>query len=143
MDTCKLTFSACATGQDLYLTVRFDGSVIYQGYPGTQAQQIHHDFADADDAEHELLIEMSGKLPHHTKIDQDGSILSDQVLEISGVALDGIELGQVFYQQASYHHDFNGTQPEIQDQFFGTMGCNGTVRLRFTSPSYLWLLESM
>ena len=46
-------------------------------------------------------------------------------------------------EQAVYTHDFNGTQPEIEDTFFGEMGCNGTVSLRFTTPIYLWLLENM
>ena len=47
------------------------------------------------------------------------------------------------YSRERFQHDFNGTQPEIKDTFFGEMGCNGTVSLRFTTPIYLWLLEHM
>jgi hypothetical protein len=46
-------------------------------------------------------------------------------------------------EQAVYTHDFNGTQQEIQDEFYSEMGCNGTVSLKFSTPIYLWLLEHM
>ena len=39
--------------------------------------------------------------------------------------------------------EINGTQESVDDDFFGTMGCNGTVRLKFSSPVYLWLLETV
>jgi len=42
-----------------------------------------------------------------------------------------------------YCHDFNGTQPAVVDRFHGSLGCNGTVTLKFTTPIYLWLLENM
>jgi len=49
----------------------------------------------------------------------------------------------VFIDHATYTHNFNGTQAETTDKFYGEMGCNGTVSLRFTTPIYLWLLETM
>jgi hypothetical protein len=90
-----------------------------------------------------LEIELQNKLPEHTSIDESGNILSDRVIELQNISLDDIQLGQIFTQLATYQHDFNGSQPMIQDQFFGSMGCNGTVRLKFVSPVYLWLLENM
>jgi len=44
---------------------------------------------------------------------------------------------------AQYQHDFNGTGNPTIDKFYGEMGCNGTVSLKFTTPIYLWLLENM
>mgnify|MGYP003352455181 CR=1 FL=1 len=43
----------------------------------------------------------------------------------------------------AYRHDYNGTGQPTEDNFFGVLGCNGTVELRFTTPIYLWLLEHM
>jgi hypothetical protein len=44
---------------------------------------------------------------------------------------------------AAYHHDTNGSTAPVTDSFYGTMGCNGRVEMRFTTPIYLWLLENM
>jgi hypothetical protein len=44
---------------------------------------------------------------------------------------------------AAYHHDTNGSTGAVTDSFYGTMGCNGRVEMRFRTPIYLWLLENM
>ena len=61
----------------------------------------------------------------------------------AALAFDEIELKQIFIDHAVYTHNFNGTQTEIQDKFYGEMGCNGTVSFKFTTPVYLWLLENL
>jgi len=98
---------------------------------------------DGVEAEHVLKLILKGKKPEHTQIDANGDIISDAVLEISNLTLDEIELGHLVTKLAVYSHDFNGSQAPIRDEFFGTMGCNGTVELSFTTPIYLWLLENM
>lgn len=143
MDNCTLSFNARASGPDLTLVVRFDQQEVFRSVLGTDAQTIRHEFPDGETQDHVLEIEMVGKQPQHTRINESGEILEDRMINISNMALDGIELGQVFYQHARYHHDLNGTADPIEDGFFGDMGCNGKVVLRFSSPSYLWLLESM
>ena len=143
METCKLALQARATGADLTLIVRLDSREIWHGEPVLDWMDINCEFADTADQEHVLEIELQNKLPEHTSIDESGNILSDRVIELQNISLDDIQLGQIFTQLATYQHDFNGSQPMIQDQFFGSMGCNGTVRLKFVSPVYLWLLENM
>lgn len=96
-----------------------------------------------DDAEHVLKLVLKGKCTDHTAVDSNGNILSDSVLTISDLAFDGIELGQLFYDKAVYTHDFNGNGTITKESFFGTMGCNGTVELKFSTPIYIWLLENM
>ena len=96
-----------------------------------------------DDAEHELRFVMKHKTTEHTKIDEQGNIITDACLTVSNLAFDEIELTQIFIDHAVYTHNFNGTQTEIQDKFYGEMGCNGTVSFKFTTPVYLWLLENM
>ena len=96
-----------------------------------------------EDAEHELRFVMKNKTTEHTKIDEQGAIVSDACLTVSNLAFDEIELKQIFINHAVYTHDFNGSQAEIQDKFYGDMGCNGTVSLKFSTPIYMWLLENM
>lgn len=98
---------------------------------------------DDDERDHELKFVLKNKTQSHTKVDEAGNILKDSVVEIKNIKFDEIELGHMFFEQAVYCHDFNGNGPATEEKFFGTMGCNGTVSLKFTTPMYLWLLEHM
>jgi hypothetical protein len=98
---------------------------------------------DDSDGDHELKFVLKNKTHDHTKVDEAGNIVQDAVIEIRNLKFDEIELGQIFYDQSVYQHNFNGTGEETQQQFYGTMGCNGSVSLKFTTPMYLWLLERM
>jgi len=104
--------------------------------------EFKYDLPD-EDAEHELRFVMKNKTVEHTKVDEQGNIIADACLIITELAFDEIELKQIFIDQAVYTHDFNGTQEIIQTKFYGEMGCNGTVSIKFTTPIYLWLLENM
>ena len=143
MQTTKLGFKISATQAVLDLRVMLDGQVQWQGCPGTDVHDIAVEFNDADDESHVLEFVLSGKTIEHTKITDQGEITSDVTVRIQDIAFDDIEIDQIFSELAEYHHDFNGTQPAIVDQFYGEMGCNGTVRMEFTTPIYLWLLENM
>jgi len=105
-------------------------------------QQILIEIPD-DDAEHELRLIMKNKTTEHTRIDEAGNITADAKLTVIDIAFDEIPLGHMFTEQATYEHDFNSTGQPVQDKFYGEMGCNGVVRLKFKTPIYLWLLEHM
>ena len=96
-----------------------------------------------DEADHELRFVMKNKTSSHTQVNESGDIVADAVLTISALSFDEIPLGHMLVEQAVYTHDFNGSGPSTQDKFYGEMGCNGTVSLKFSSPIYLWLLEHM
>jgi hypothetical protein len=132
------TNSAMALG----LRVLLDQVTIFENAHVTETVQLQHQMSDAD-GEHELTFELFGKLPEYTKITETGEIVSDSLLELSNISMEDIDLDQIFQSLAIYRHDFNGSQTAINDQFYGTMGCNGTVTLKFTTPVYLWLLENM
>jgi len=108
--------------------------------PGQQLIKIDIDDADGD---HELRLILKNKKATDTKIDEQGNIVSDATLTISDLAFDEIKLGHMVTKLATYTHNYNGTKELTQDQFYGEMGCNGTVSLGFTTPIYLWLLENM
>ena len=137
--TIGTTDPTAALGLEIWLdtTKLFDTNhVVYDALPLTFE-------LDEDEGAHELRFVMTGKTQDHTKIDETGTIVKDASITVRDVAFEEIELKQLFVDQAVYRHDFNGTQPEIEDKFYGEMGCNGTVSLKFTTPIYLWILDNM
>lgn len=126
----------------LGLEIWLDHEQIFNSEHVNSTVDFKHEFADTE-AEHQLRFVLKNKLAEHTTIDADGNIIKDARLTISNVVFENIEIDQVFLSKSVYTHNFNNTQPEIKDQFFGEMGCNGTVAIDFTTPIYLWLLESM
>ena len=138
-----MEFDVRATGPDLNLQVKLDGNIIWDGYPDLEVQTVSHDFDDDAEQDHVLEFLMHNKLPEHTVIDSTGMILQDRCIHISRMCFDDIELGHTFHEITQYYHDHNGTTDPITDQFYGTMGCNGRIEMRFSTPIYLWLLENL
>lgn len=108
-------------------------------------QESHKFSADLSDneGEHELRFVLKNKLSEHTQIDADNKIIGDARISVSGIEFDGIALNQLVPALAEYQHNFNGTGELFKDKFYGELGCNGTVSLKFTTPVYLWLLSVM
>lgn len=100
------------------------------------------EISDADGT-HELRIVLKNKQPEHTKVDADGNIIEDAMLAVELVEFDEININDLFIQKSQYTHSFNGNDAPVTDRCYGALGCNGTVSLQFTTPFYLWLLESM
>jgi hypothetical protein len=107
-----------------------------------QSQIVEHELND-DDADHVLRFVLKNKRPQHTSISESGEIESDARLFVKNIQFDGTDCDLLTYQSAEYCHDFNGTGELTQERFYGELGCNGTVSMRFTTPIYLWLLENM
>jgi len=143
-DTSAISFdihTSDATAK-IGVAVWIDNVSVFQTDHLTETTHVKHDVVD-DNQERELCIVISGKTQDHTKIDEQGNIVKDVVVNIKNVTIDGIDISQLFNEKTVYTHDFNGTQPEVEDSFYGAAGCNGTVSLKFTTPIYLWLLENM
>jgi hypothetical protein len=136
------TISSTDLKAKIGLEIWLDDKQIYNTEHIAEPVNFTHDFDDVD-GDHRLRFVMKNKTGDHTTIDSEGNILSDCRICISDLSFDEIKLGQLFLELAVYEHNFNGTSDTILDQFFGEMGCNGTVTLEFTTPIYLWLLESM
>lgn len=138
--SCELdtTDASCALGLEIWL----DGQQIYDTSHVQEHARFQHELSDAE-AAHVLQFVMKNKQPEHTKISQSGEIVQDARLVIKNITFDEISLGHMFTELATYSHDFNGTGPATQGKFYGEMGCNGTVELKFSTPLYIWLLENM
>ena len=130
------TNAAVPLGLEIWLDNQqlFDQAHVQENYKfGT-------DFSD-DDGEHELRFVLKNKLSEHTQIDVNNNIVNDARIVISGIEFAGIALNQLVPDLAEYQHNFNGTGELSNHKFYGELGCNGTVSLKFTTPIYLWLLE--
>ena len=147
MTICPLWLSVQPFGyrnsNSLKLTVRFDNTTIFDNILTDGLIKIQHEFEEKDNVPHTLEIEMSGKIQDDTVVDADGQIIKERSIEITTLNIGDIEIGQLFFDRSEYYHDFNGTADPIVDKFAGIMGCNGTVKFKFSSPAYLWLLENM
>lgn len=141
MTEFKITCRVTATGPGLLLSAKIDDREFWRGDP-CGSHDLAIDLSD-DDGEHVIVFELSGKTAAHTIIDSAGEIIQDLTVSIVDLAFDGISQGHAASEQMTYEHDFNGTGDRIKEKFYGTMGCNGTVSLQFTTPIYLWLLENM
>ena len=130
------------TAVPLGCEIWIDDTCVFDQDRVTDPAVVDYEFSD-DDGEHSLRITLKNKLPEHTKIDDQDNIVSDALVSVTEILFDEIDCTQIVQDLAVYRHNLNGTAPEIQDQFFGDMGCNGTVELKFTTPVYLWLLENM
>lgn len=108
--------------------------------PGTH--HVIHEF-DSNDGDHILKIKFKNKTNEHTKINDAGEIISDALINISNITLDEIKIDQLVFEKSEYIHDGNGSQTIAVHRFYGDLGCNGHVQLRFSTPIYLWLLENM
>jgi len=140
----KITFTLDTTDAmaELGFEAWIDNHKFYDNTHVTESEHLAVDISDVE-AEHKLRFVLKNKAADHTQVDETGNIIADARLKITNIAFDEIQLGHLITEQATYEHDFNGTAPPTQDKFYGDMGCNGTVSLKFNSPIYLWLLEHM
>ena len=137
---CKISNSDSTV--PLGLEIWIDDLLIFNFDHVEDPVDVNYDLDDSE-GEHELRFVLKNKTAEHTRLDEDGNIVKDTVLTISDLKFDDIELAQLFYDHAVYTHNFNGSGEPIQDKFYGSLGCNGTVSMKFTTPVYLWLLENL
>lgn len=142
MDNSTLSMRVSATEPELDVSICLNDVNIFQGKPGVDPVTVNHEFNDTDQ-EYTLTIKLSGKTIDHTKVDELGNIIKDVLVSVTDFRLEDIDVSKIVFQQAKYHHNFNGTQDNIVDSFHGTIGCNGQVIFKFQAPCYLWLLENM
>ncbi len=144
MDTvsfcCTITPTTAAV--PLGMEIWIDNQKLFDQAHVQESHKFSADILD-NDGEHELRLVLKNKLSEHTLVDADNNIVSDARISVSNIEFDGIALNQLVPALAEYQHNFNGTGDQIIDEFYGEMGCNGTVTLKFTTPIYLWLLEHM
>ena len=139
-----ITFDLSCTDYSapLGFDVLLNNDVVFTTEHVAEPTPVTIDISD-DEGQHELKFVLKNKTQDHTQVDEQGNILSDAVLSIGNMSFDDIKLEHMFVEQTVYYHDFNGSKELAENKFYGDMGCNGYVSLKFTTPIYLWLLEHM
>ena len=127
---------------DLGLEFWVDNNKFFDSAIPIGVTPIKYDF-DEDESDHILKIVFKNKTTDHTTVDNDGTILTDALLTVKDFEFDEINIDQLFFDNAVYAHDYNGSGKQVTEQFYGNLGCNGTVKLQFSTPFYIWLLENM
>lgn len=144
MNTTLLTFNVTPSNpqQPLGIEIWFDEFQLLDIHRLTSQQSVECSFDDDIDRLHKLTIIIKNKTANHTIINNN-EIVSDSLINIDNFKLDNIDIDQLVSKLAVYAHDYNGSGSCVNDLFFNSAGCNGSITLEFASPSYIWLLENM
>ena len=149
METLKLSLDLVNTSEFhnlLDVELWMDKNKFFDNSISPGRHHIIHEF-DVSDGEHYFKIVLKNKNKErsnkHTKIDNQGSIISDSMIAVSNVIVNDIEIDNLLVEKAQYVHDSNGIETIAVHPFYGNLGCNGHVQLKFSTPIYLWLLENM
>jgi hypothetical protein len=143
MSTSNITLEVSSNKPGCEFFVMLDGEIKWQGPTDSTQQNIVIEFEDVDDVDHLLVLGMRGKTKRHTRLDGNGEIIDDLLISVDNISVDGINIDQMVHDISRYQHDFNGTGTMLEHRFFGKMGCNGEVSMKFRTPIYLWLLENL
>lgn len=137
----ELDFSANKDCADIVLEIYCDDKKISESSARADKQTICVELAE-DPADHVLRLVMRGKNQTHTVVNDQGEIIDDVYIVIDRLEFEELDMREIFCQgQPCYTHSFNQDQPAILDEFYGFIGCNGTVDIKFSTPIFLWLNE--
>ena len=95
-----------------------------------------------EDKEHTLTIHRSGKSVGQTVVNEKGDILQDQLLDIGALVYEGVYTPEYPEPWATQQKESGQV---LKESFTNVtkMGHNGTWKLKFTSPFYMWLLDNL
>ena len=106
-----------------------------------------------EEGDHYIKIELLNKGFGDTVVDQNGEIIDDLLLNIDSIEIDDIEVGAIKWTGSIYEPIYperyereqnrNGVALEKQIKNCVNLGWNGTWKLQFASPFYIWLLENI
>ena len=109
--------------------------------PSGETELIEFDHEFDEDTNHVLKIRLENKTNSDTVENEDKTaIVKDMLLNIVKIEIDEIDLVDILFTKAIYQGD-DPTRPVLTQCV--DLGWNGTWELPFTSPFYIWLLESI
>jgi len=143
MTPTDFSFNVKSSGKPLDLEVKLDNIIIHDLTIDSGITPVTIELDDDVEADHCLEIILKNKTPEHTIVDENDNIVEDSELVFSDIMVDEIDIEELLYFQAKYSHKFNGSGELTEENFYGTIGCNGTVEINLQTPIYLWLLENL
>lgn len=98
------------------------------------------------EGDHEFKVRLENKSDRDVEQDGHGNIVNDMLLNIESIQIDDIDLGNLKWHASEFHADHpktvKGEDVSVLTQCVN-LGWNGTYKIKFTSPFYLWLLENL
>lgn len=104
--------------------------------------EFDHDCAE----ENTLCIRFNNKMQKDVVLDDEGNIIKDKLLHIKKIEIDDIDITNLCH----FHSVYTPTDPWFKENFdvdslrnHMDLGWKGTWEVRFNTPFYIWLLETM
>ena len=116
--------------------VKLDSVVLFQGEI-SEPVCIKHELALVE-GDHMIEVILTNKDGRRDTIVEDGKIVKDMLLVVDSILLDEIDLGYLITSKSSYDTD-DGLNHENMTH----LGWNGSWKMNFSSPIYMWLLEHL
>ena len=100
--------------------------------------------AELSDGEHELRIQYLDKEQPDTRVDENGNIDADHIVNIDSIEIDEIELGFMCYNKSVFRPD-QELRPDLPAEMHEliNIGYNGVWVMKFQVPTYIWFLENL
>lgn len=122
-------------------SILLDGHSYINDFAGSPSTKVWEFDASLDEGQHLLEIRLENKTDKDTVQNEDKTeILKDLLLNIDFIEIDNIPLDELMWSKSEFIGD-NPSKPILKRCV--NLGWNGSYRLEFTSPFYLWLLENM
>lgn len=116
----------------------------------TEYFEFSHEIAEGANT---LEIALCNKSFGDTVLDNQGNIVNDMLLNIDSIEIDEIDLGSLKWTLSEYEPVYperyrieakqQGKELSSSVKNCVNLGWNGTWKLPFTSPFYIWLLENI
>lgn len=99
---------------------------------------------EVNDGLNTIAIRLENKESSDTVVD-NGTIVNDMLLNIDEISIEGVSLGHIVRNGVYYLDQEQQYQGNMITQLEScvNLGWNGTYRLNFSSPFYMWLLENL
>jgi hypothetical protein len=109
--------------------------------PVTKETVIEKELSVEDDTTYKLHFTLHDKSKYDTVLEDD-KIVKDTLAKIKSVELDNIDISSILsVNQDNFYYIHDGS--DEKHPFYDTMGVNGTSTIEFTTPFYVWLLETL
>jgi hypothetical protein len=147
----KIGLSGTSDQKQPKFSIAVDGDILLEGTltQGPNMTEYFEFDVSLVEEPHELQISFLNKESVDTVKDADGNIVGDLLLNIDSIDIDEIELGTLLWTASIYNPIYpesytDQDQKNIKDVLnCKHLGWNGTWRLPFISPFYIWLLENL
>jgi hypothetical protein len=130
---------------EIQFLIKFGNSIIKNFECNNQTHFIEYTMSDHEDdiaCERLFQITMQGKNQTHTVVSDDGSLKSDCYAILDKIVFDEIDVTTEFTNgQKIYLHNNNGNGNLIMDEFYGFIGCNGSIDFAFSTPLDIWMFK--